>query len=222
MNFSAEGFSLFWLVPGYALLTLAVIWSLLKAPWYKIVGDSESQHVFVGTTMLLILAWVGVAGLDPGMGFHMLLLTSVTLMFGPQFAILSGLIAMVTVALIKDGDWLALGLSGAVLLVLPVLLVWFMTLLSYKFLEKNFFVFVLFNGFFVSALSTLFVLFTSAAVMYYSGAYTLAELNYSYLPYIPLMAFPEAFMNGMIALSLVIMKPEWLSCFDDDIYLKGK
>lgn len=222
MNFSAEGFSLIWLISGFIFLVLAIVWSLLKAPWSKLTSDSESQHVFVGTTMVLVLAWLGEASISPGMGFHILLLTSVTLMFGPHFAIISGLLALVAVALIKDGDWFALGLSGSVIVILPILLVWFFTLLSYRFLEKHFFIFVLFNGFFVSAISTIIMLFTSAAVMYYAGVYSFGRLSYEFLPYIPLMVFPEAFMNGMIILSLIIMKPQWVSCFDDEIYLKGK
>ena len=222
MNFSAEGFSLVWLVSGFVLLVSAVFWSIVKAPWSKLTSDSESQHVFIGTTMVLVIAWLGEASLNPGMGFHILLLTTVTLMFGPQFAILSGLVALISVTLIKGGSWLAFGLSGSVLMVLPVLLVWIFTMLSYRYLEKNFFIFILFNGFFVAALSTILVLFTSAAVLYYAGVYPIEKLSYEFLPYIPIMVFPEAFINGLAVISLVVMKPGWLSCFDDDVYLKGK
>lgn len=222
MNFSAEGFSLVWLVMGIVVFIVANIWSLVYAPWTKLVSDSESQHVFIGAVMVLVVVWLGEASIAPGMGFHLLLLTTIALMFGPQFAVLAGTLALLAVALIKEGDWLALGLSGSVFVVLPIALVWVLTVLSYRYLEKGFFVFVLFNGFFVAALSTTVVLFTSAAIMYYSGAYSLEKLNYNFLPYIPLMVFPEAFMNGMFVLILVLMKPEWVACFDDSIYLKGK
>ncbi len=222
MNFSAEGFSLYWLLPGILFFVVANIWAVIKAPWSKLTSDSESQHVFVGVIMILVLAWLGEASIAPGMGFHILLLTTVTLMFGPQFAILAGSIALLAVAIIKGGDWFALGLSGSVIVVLPIMLVWILTLLSYRYLEKGFFIFVLFNGFFVAALTTTIMLFTSAMIMYYSGVYTFEKLSYNFLPYIPLMVFPEAFMNGMLILSLVVMKPQWVACFDDGIYLKGK
>lgn len=222
MNFTAEGFSLVWLVTGMVFFAVSILWGLLKAPWSKLISDSESQHVFVGVVMILILAWLGEASIKPGMGYHVLLLTTVTLMFGPQFAVLAGTLALVAVAVMTEGDWWALGLSGSVVVILPIMLVWALTLLSYKYLEKGFFVFVLFNGFFVAALSTIVVLFTSAAVMYYSGVYDFESLNYNFFPYIPMMVFPEAFMNGMLVITLVMMKPEWVACFDDDIYLKGK
>ena len=54
------------------------------------------------------------------------------------------------------------------------------------------------------------------------GAYTLDELHYSFLPYIPMIAAPEAFLNGFIIAGLVLMKPEWVSTFSDEDYLKGK
>jgi uncharacterized membrane protein len=36
------------------------------------------------------------------------------------------------------------------------------------------------------------------------------------------MAIPEGFVNGMLILALVLMKPEWVSCFTDEQYLNGK
>ncbi len=222
MNFSAEDFSLTWLVAGFIIITVVLLWSLITAPWSKLISDSESQHVFVGVVLVLSAIWLAQVPIMPNVGFHLLLLTSVTLMFGPQFAIIAGAIALIITTFLKEGSWMAIGLNGSIMIFLPVLLVWLFTILSYKFLEKNFFVFILFNGFFVAAISTIIMLFISVAIMYYSGAYEFERLSFSFIPFIPLMIYPEAFINGLIIMSLVLMKPQWVSCFDDDMYLKGK
>jgi uncharacterized membrane protein len=37
-----------------------------------------------------------------------------------------------------------------------------------------------------------------------------------------LLAFPEAFISGMSLTLFVVYKPQWVSTFRDELYLKGK
>ena len=50
---------------------------------------------------------------------------------------------------------------------------------------------------------------------------SLSQLREGYLAILPLMMFPEAFINGLIVTGLVVFKPTWISSFDDNLYLKS-
>jgi uncharacterized membrane protein len=56
----------------------------------------------------------------------------------------------------------------------------------------------------------------------WSGAYTYAELDQTFLPFFPLMFLPEAMLNGWILAAMVVFRPEWVGSFSDEQYLKGK
>ena len=53
------------------------------------------------------------------------------------------------------------------------------------------------------------------------GEMSLDQLRQSYLSVLPLMMFPEAFINGLIVTGLVVFKPAWIPSFDDEVYLKS-
>ncbi|MGC9385886.1 MAG: energy-coupling factor ABC transporter permease [Hydrogenovibrio sp.] len=221
MNYQDAGFSLSWLMGGGILSFLALWWALRTAPWHKI-RDKEAQHVFLGMAVILLLLWNSGASLGDGITFHLLLVGLATLMFGAQFALICAVIALLGVTALGHAGWMAFGLNLLLMAVVPILIVWWIAILAYRYLDRNFFVFVLLNGFFAAGVSTVVALLMSAAVMGLSGVHTLENLQYSFLPYIPLMAIPEGFVNGMLILALVLMKPQWVSCFTDEQYLHGK
>jgi uncharacterized membrane protein len=53
-----------------------------------------------------------------------------------------------------------------------------------------------------------------------SEAHSLDVLKQSYLPLIPLMAVPEGFVNGVLMLAIILLKPQWVSSFRDQDYFK--
>lgn len=225
VNFS---FSVTWLVFGGLSLFFAFFWIMKTAPWQKIKSDSSAQNVFIGTTLLLGFIWSADVGTLFGIDFHLLMLATTVLMFGPQFAILSGIIALIIKYLVfifvqnQLGSFYNIGIEAFVLVMLPVGIIWILTKLSYKFLERHFFVFVLFNGFFVAAFSLGVTLFAVVFLLWTSGVYSYEHLSQTFMPIIPLLVFPEALVNSVLIALLVILKPEWLSCFDDKQYLEGK
>lgn len=222
MNLPDEGFSAAWIIAGWVLFVVMLLWSLKTAPWHKIKGDSEAQNVFLGATVLLFFAWQGGASIGEGLSFHVLLVTTLTLMFGPQFAFFSASIALIGVTAMGDSGAMMFGMNAFLMAVLPIMIVWWMAVFAYRYLDRHFFVFVLFNGFFAAAVSTSFALFAAAGVMWLGELHPAEKLVQSFVPYIPMMVIPEAFANGVLVLALVILRPNWVSCFDDDEYLKGK
>lgn len=221
MNLFAQGFSHSWMIGGAFLFLLALAWSVKTAPWYKL-ENKEAQHVFLGTTVLLFFLWSASASVGSGLTFHFLMSALVTMMFGPQFAIMAATLALLGITLMGEAGLLMLGVNGILMAVVPILLVWWIAKLAYVYLAHNFFVFVLLNGFFAAGLSAFVTLMLSASAMWLSGAQTPEKLEQSFLPFIPLMVLPEGFVNAMILIALVVMKPQWVYCFTDEQYLHGK
>ncbi len=228
MDFTRLDFSFTWQLLGW-ITTLAVLLRVLStAAWHKLKGDSQAQHVFVGVTFILVLVWLAEVGGVLGLSFHLLLLTTVTMMFGFQFALLSGLLALlfkylVVLFLLNEPEMIVnFGLEFMFLVLLPVWSSWALARLGYQMLAKNFFVFIFFNGFVVAFVGIVLSLFSLSLLYFWSGVYSVTMLDAKLLPFIPLLAFPEAFINTLLLALLVILKPQWISCFDDNTYLKGK
>jgi uncharacterized membrane protein len=89
-------------------------------------------------------------------------------------------------------------------------------------LPKQFFIYVLVNGFLTAGLAGLITGYLASGLLAWSGAYELGNLRHSLLPYFPLMFLPEAMLNGWIITALVVMRPEWVDSFSDKLYLYGK
>ena len=53
-------------------------------------------------------------------------------------------------------------------------------------------------------------------------AYPDEQLIEESLQYIPLFMFPEAFVTGMLISIFVVYRPNWVTTFDDERYIKGK
>lgn len=222
MNLPDTNFSLLWIISGFVIFLLALFWAIKTAPWHKIRHDSEAQHVFIGTTLVLFFGWIASASIEEGLSFHVLLVTTATLMFGPQFALLAASLALLGVTLAGESGMWMYGVNAVLLFLVPIAITWRLAVWAYRALDRNFFVFILFNGFFAAGLSIFVSMILASGVMLFGGLYSLEKLMQSFLPFIPLIVIPEAFVNGMILLALVMFKPEWVSCFDDDQYLKGK
>lgn len=222
MNLIADDLGLSTIVGGWLFLIAALIWALKTAPWHKIDGDHGAQHVFLAMTVIIFLVWQFSASLENGLSFHFLFMTLLTLMFAPQFAVMSMLLALIGVTFQSDLGWLSLGINALVMGLLPIAITWLMYKLGARFLEANFFVYVFYNGFLSAAVGVVASLGLGTLILLANEVYTYETLKQSFIPFIPLMATPEGFVNGMILAALVILKPNWLSSFHDENYIKGK
>ncbi len=222
MNLPDDLLSLGWLVTAWILFLASMLWAWKTAPWYKVKGDRAAQHVLFGMALVIILVWSFSAGIGGGFSFHFLLMTVVTLMFGPQFALMAMTLGLLGVSLNGDAGWISFALNALLMGWIPIMLTWWIYELAYRYLHRNFFVYVFLNGFLAAGISTVVAMFAVAAVLWLDGVYDMTALSYNFLPYIPLIAAPEAFLNGFLLAGLVLMKPEWVSTFSDEQYLNGK
>ena len=106
--------------------------------------------------------------------------------------------------------------------ILPASLTWLSLLLVRALLPKNFFIYVFINAFFTGGAAAVLSALVTALLLVYGSSYSWETLSHSYLPYFPLMFFPEAVLNGWIMTILVGLKPEWVFSFRDEEYLHGK
>jgi len=203
------------------LYVLCVVAALRMAPWAKL-RDPQQLHVFLGTVVVLLLLWHLRAGVQPGLSFHLLGLTAVTLMFGWSFAVIASSLALLGVAWNTGNGWDVFGVNAMVGGVVPVTLTQVLLVLIRWYLPKQFFVYVMVNGFLTAGLVGVVSGYLAAGLLVLSGAYSFAQLGQTVFPFFPLMFMPEAFLNGWITVVLVAFRPEWVYSFSDEQYLKGK
>lgn len=222
MNLPGGVLPLSWIIGSFALALLVLFQAVRTAPWHKVKGDSHAQHVFFGVTLAVALLWYGSASIGDGLTFHFLMMTTVTLLFGWQFAVLSALLALVVLSAFGQTGWDAIALNWLLMGVVPALITWWILLAAYRWLPHHFFVYVFLNAFLAGGIGTFVALVLTGLALMGAEVQTVEKVNHSFMPYIPLLAAPEAFLNGFVMAFLVMFKPEWISTFTDEHYLKGK
>lgn len=220
MNFADGLLGIGWISFGWLIFVLALAWAIKSAPWYKVQGDWGALNVWLLVVVLLAASWSLGASIGDGFSFHFLFMAVVTLMFGPQFAFLAMSVALLIVSVLGKAGLTVYGLNAMVMGWVPIMIAWWIYKLSYRYLAKNFFVYVLLNGFFAAGVGVLVALMLATGIMLSSGAYTFADLKYNFLPFVPLIALPEGFLNGFIIAGLIMMRPQWIATFHDDLYFK--
>ena len=223
LNMTIDGalFTPFALWTLNVLFGLALVVALRLAPWRKF-RDSEQIHVFLGATVALLLLWHMEAQVQPGLSFHLLGVTAITLMFGWSLAVIAVTLVLLGVTLNSGTGWEGFALNALVGGVVPITLTQALLILIRWYLPKHFFVYVLVNGFLTAGFVGVASGYLAAWLLVASGAYSFAELDQTVLPFFPLMFLPEAMLNGWLLAVLVAFKPQWVYSFSDEQYLRGK
>jgi uncharacterized membrane protein len=204
------------------IIYAASLFLVVRLACWRLVLEREWLHLFLGSCVALILLWHIRAHVDPVWSFHLLGITSLTLMFGWSFAVLAGSIAEFAVALNSTQNWTGFALNAFLLILMPATLTQVILVLVRSLLPKNFFIFVLVNAFLTAGLVAMVSGFLAAGLLVYSGAHDWEYLQLNFVPFFPLMFLPEAIINGWIVTMLVLYKPGWVVSFSDEFYLKGK
>jgi uncharacterized membrane protein len=213
-----SGTLLWWL----AVLFVGVILGAIRyAPWRRLT-DAGQLHVFLGAVVALIILWHMRGQIQPGLSFHLLGVTVITLMFGWSMAIIVASLALLAVCINAGYGWQGYLVSFLTVVLVPITLSQLSLVLVRTYLPKHFFVYVLGNGFFTAWLVGYASGHLAMQLLVYSGAYTMAELSVTVMPFFPLMFFPEALVNGWIITMLVIFYPAWVHSFSDEQYIRGK
>ncbi|MFO8023663.1 energy-coupling factor ABC transporter permease [Thiohalophilus sp.] len=222
MNYPADMVAQSWLWPAGILYALILLVAIRQVRWREYLEQPHKAHVFLGSSVALILMWQITTTRLPGLEYHFLGASLMTLMFGWQRALI--VISLVLLGLIYNGssDWQTYPLNVLVMGLTPILISTAILRLAESRLPHHVFIYIFINGFFGAALAMAGAASLAAALLLIAGAYSPDRLAYDYFPYLPLMMFPEAFITGMFTSILVAMRPEWIETFDDARYIQGK
>ena len=199
--------SLYWF--SLALYLLVLLLALLTAPWKELLARRERQNALGLAIATLPMLWSMSPGLPGGVGFQLLGMTTVTLIFGWQLAVVIGAIAG-GILLIVD-TWQAATLPvNLVLVVLVPVAVTMAVLAAANLLRRtNLFVYMLGVGFFGSMLALLASLWAGTLLLD-------PGLDH---PLVLLLTFPEGFLNGALISALTVFYPDIVRTYDDVRYL---
>ncbi|HHH42733.1 MAG TPA: molecular chaperone DnaJ [Gammaproteobacteria bacterium] len=221
MDFPAELMptGLLWLTN--VLFAALFLVTVRRAPLARL-RINRFSHLFFASCVALLLLWNTRAGVLPALNFHLLGVTAVTLMFGWPLALLAVALVLAGGALYAGESFAALGLNALLMGGIPVLVTSVLLYFAQRRLPHNFFVYVYVNAFLAAGLSVLLYGLAGAGVMLASDISSAGWLRYQYYPYLPMVFFAEAFLNGMLMTALVALRPAWVCSFDDELYLHNK
>ncbi|MCU7924300.1 MAG: energy-coupling factor ABC transporter permease [Candidatus Thiodiazotropha sp. (ex Dulcina madagascariensis)] len=211
--------TLLWWLAG--LCAVVMLYALRLAPWRRLTEKGQ-LHVFMGAVVALIVLWHMRGQLQPGLSFHLLGVTAITLMFGWSMAIVIASLALFAVSLNAGYGWQGYVVSFLTVALVPITLSQCSLVLVRSWLPRHFFVYVLGNGFFTAWLVGYASGYLAMQLLVYSGAYSMAELQMTIMPFFPLMFFPEALVNGWVITMMVVFFPAWVYSFSDEQYIRGK
>ncbi|MEI7456739.1 MAG: energy-coupling factor ABC transporter permease [Nitrosomonadales bacterium] len=192
------------------------------APWQTLFKNSDMFNALIGLIFCTAVFWQMNAGIRPGFNFHLIGATLFLLMFGWP-------IALIALTLIMTGSWLysgqeisTLGINGLLMLCVPMVFGEALLRFCRRYLPKNFFVFVLVNGFACAALASMLMMATTTLVLLGLTHYTWPEIQYHYLIPAPILIFAEAFATGAVITAFAVSRPEAVMNFSVADYLTGK
>jgi uncharacterized membrane protein len=215
------------LLPGSYLLSAAVLYAvllllaLLTAPWSKI-RDSEAQQVYFGAMVMVLLLWIMHGGIQPGLDYHLLGVTGLTLLFEWQFALFAVSLLLAVTTWQGAAGWDAFGVNALVMGVVPIVLTRVLLYACQRWLPHNFFIYVFINAFLAGALSILLAGLVSGLVQQLAAVHPGNTLVDNFLMILPMLMFGEGFLNGAALSLAVAYRPAWVATFHDRWYLQGK
>ncbi|MEW6165959.1 MAG: energy-coupling factor ABC transporter permease [Pseudomonadota bacterium] len=229
MNFPDGLFGDAWIHGALLPYVLLLVWAVRTADWRRLSDDERRGgllNVWLGTIVVLTLVWSMKAGVKPGLNLHFLGVTTFTLMFGRQLALigLSLVLAAMTLNASLNGvqAWQPFALNALVLVAFPVFVAHAILRFVERWLPANIFVFIFVAAFFGAGLCVVATGALASLLLLLSGAYTLDLLLSEYFPFYILLGFAESWLNGAAITLMVVYLPRWVVSFDDRRYLWQK
>ncbi len=203
-----------WFISILALLYYLVpdrkVWHLLRQPLI--------QSLFLGSALALSLLWQLQAQVPDFPAVHFLGLTTVTLLLGLRLTLLVIPLALLLsqiAPLLAGKIWIPNEqqlLHWCVLSLVAVQSYLCYLLISHK-LPDHLFVSIFVTGFLNSLLSA--VVYVGTLALGFFGVLALGSENQvsEFLTVMPLLAMPEALLNGMALTLLLVYRPHWVAAF---------
>jgi uncharacterized membrane protein len=210
--------ALTWPAVGLAALLLLACLPALRV----IGGDSGRIHLLLGSAVSLAVLWLIRARLDPGLGLHVLGVTTVTMLLGWRLALVATALAEVAALGLSVQGFTspgALAIGWLVSGVVPASVTYGIARLARFHLPRNLFVYLFVCCFFGSALAVGGTWAAGLAALAVSGHPPPVAAGDSLFAFLPLVLFPEAFINGALMTLLAVYRPDWVRLYDERWYL---
>jgi uncharacterized membrane protein len=198
-----------------------LLFALLSAPWSKI-ADNEASNVYFGAIVALIVLWLLRGGIQPGLDYHLLGVTSLVLMFEWQFALMAVSLVLAVTTWAGPAGWQAFAVNALVMGAVPVLFTRTFLYACQRWLPHNYFIYVFLNAFLAGALSILLAGLSTALLQQVAGIHPQDSISNNFLLILPMLMFGEGFLNGAAMSLVVAYRPQWVATFHDRWYLQGK
>ena len=177
-------------------------------------------HLLLGAAVGLAVLWSVNAGIDPGLRVHVLGMTVVVLLLGWRLGVLAGALAEISLVAYGVTPLMAAAAAWLVCAAIPGAVTLGIAWTARFYLPRNPFVFIFVCGFFGAGLAVLATWLTGAALLALSGQPSPSGAGASLTAFLPLMLFPEAFINGALVSMLIVYRPEWLRLYDEAFYAR--
>lgn len=197
------------------LLSLHAMW---RIRWGVLRAHPHTLHIFFAASLILTLLAMMRIGTQNGLALHLSGMTAATLIMGRRLALLAGCLAQIFLAILGWHSASVLGVHGVVQVVLPVYISYGFCRLLQKFLPHNPFIFTLGAGFFGGILALAGVMLATALVAYAGGLYPAEVIWDKYLKFLPVIIYPEGFLNGVIITAMVAFHADLISAFNPKSY----
>jgi len=171
---------------------------------------------------LLMVLWLIKTPILPGLEYHYLGATLLTLMFGWPLAFVAMSVVIAGAVINGSIDWMSYPLNVLVMGVAPIAVAHAVWRTTERFLPPNFFIFIFVTAYWGAALASAVAVLTGATVLGLAGVYTITQLTDKYLPLLLLLVVPEGFITGTLITMMVVFRPEWVASFDDKRYINGR
>jgi len=198
-----------WTIWASALLLAAVAAAVVSAPWRELMAREERKNALGAAIVLLPLLWSMSPELEAGVRLQLLGMTTVTLIFGWQLAIIAGVMAGLVLTVVGTWSLPALPVNLALTVLVPVLVTTLLLAAADKLPRTNLFVYLLGVGF-------------GGGILAILGSFLVG--NWLLEPgldhaVVMLMAFPEGFLNGCLVSAFTVFHPDLVRTYDDVRYL---
>jgi len=206
-----------------AVISFFTFMFIVKNTNFKnIVVNKKFQHIVFGFTTLIFVLWLFRVSIYDGLIIHFIALTTLTLVLGFRWAMLSASFVLLILTAIGYESWSMLGVNALLGVYLPILVSYGIFVITFHKLPRHPFVYLFLCGFFPGAITIGLKMLSLSAYFYLDGVYEWDVIVYNYTNMIWLMIFPEAFFNGFSMTCLVIYKPDLIYTFHDKFYIDNK
>ncbi len=198
-------------------MVLIAAWRFMD--WQNLSSNAGLQHRFGFALVLLVCIWSIRAGVHEGLGIHFFMVTALHLVFGWQLAISAVFLSLIGMVWIGTEAWQGIGLNGWISGVVPILCTYGLWKLQRRLDLFNPFAFIFFVAFLGAIVSVLASGLLMTMVFTVAGVYELDTVIEQFWIFVPLIALPEATLNGMFVAGLIVFKPEWVALYDEERHL---